>query len=124
MYFKFNFQSKDIEQLKIYPSECRQRGLTYKAPLRVNINLKVNGRLIDTIEHFIGEVPVMLRSNRCNLNGLNAQKLIKCGEEASEKGGYFICKGSEKVKKKINKKQFTLSHSLLSFRTILSVENI
>lgn len=104
--------------MKIYPSECRQRGLTYRAPLRVNINLKVNGQLIDSIEHLIGEVPVMLKSNRCNLHGFSAKELIKCGEEAIEKGGYFICKGSEKVRL-IRRKLFKIR--LCVFLLVLNV---
>lgn len=39
----------------------------------------------------------MLKSNRCHLNGLSREQLIKHGEEGNEKGGYFICKGTEKV---------------------------
>lgn len=53
--------------------------------------------MVDSIEHLIGEIPIMLRSNRCNLYNLNHQELIKRGEERIEKGGYFICKGTEKV---------------------------
>ncbi|VDN50368.1 unnamed protein product [Dracunculus medinensis] len=64
------------DDLKLFPAECRQRELTYKAPI---------------------ELPIMLKSNRCHLNGLSREQLIKHGEEGNEKGGYFICKGTEKV---------------------------
>lgn len=39
----------------------------------------------------------MLKSKLCPLSKMNRQQLMKAGEEANEKGGYFICKGSEKV---------------------------
>lgn len=50
-----------------------------------------------SMECYGGEVPVMLRSKCCNLHGMDSDKLVAHGEEASERGGYFICKGSEKV---------------------------
>lgn len=40
----------------------------------------------------------MLKSNRCHLRWLTKEQLIAHGEEGTEKGGYFICKGYEKVK--------------------------
>lgn len=43
------------------------------------------------------QVPVMLKSCRCHLQWLSREQLIAHGEEGTEKGGYFICKGSEKV---------------------------
>ncbi|KAK6022504.1 RNA polymerase Rpb2, domain 3, partial [Ostertagia ostertagi] len=85
-----------IDQLRILPSECRQRGLTYAGNLRVGLEIKVNGQRIDVLETVIGRVPVMLRSTACHLSKMNRKELLKAGEEGTEKGGYFICKGSEK----------------------------
>lgn len=39
----------------------------------------------------------MLKSNRCHLRWLTRDQLVAHGEEGTEKGGYFICKGNEKV---------------------------
>ncbi|KAJ1938191.1 hypothetical protein GGF37_004905, partial [Kickxella alabastrina] len=39
----------------------------------------------------------MVRSNRCNLQGLGPAELIRQHEEAEEMGGYFIVNGNEKV---------------------------
>lgn len=39
----------------------------------------------------------MLMSNRCHLKNMTRAELLKAGEEPIERGGYFICKGSEKV---------------------------
>ena len=80
------------------PSECRQRGLTYRAPLSVRLSVKQNGIKVYDLNFEAGEVPIMLRSNRCHLYNLNEQQLYKKNEEPNEQGGYFICKGSEKVR--------------------------
>ena len=58
----------------------------------------MNGARLDTLDTVIGQVPIMLRSNRCHLAKLSREELVKAGEEATEKGGYFVCKGSEKVR--------------------------
>ena len=39
----------------------------------------------------------MLQSKLCPLSKMNRKQLMSAGEEPVEKGGYFICKGSEKV---------------------------
>ncbi|CAJ0944309.1 unnamed protein product, partial [Mesorhabditis belari] len=82
----------------IYPSECRQRSLTYAAPLKASVRFMINGRHGETIDNIvIGHVPIMLKSDRCHLKKMSRSQLEKVGEEATEKGGYFVCKGSEKV---------------------------
>lgn len=62
------------------------------------INIKINDSTIGASECIAGEVPVMLRSKICNLHNLSPDELVLAGEESIEKGGYFVCKGSEKVK--------------------------
>ncbi|WKX89302.1 hypothetical protein Q1695_008726 [Nippostrongylus brasiliensis] len=107
-----------IDQLRILPSECRQRGLTYAGNLRVGIEIKVNGQRIDVLETVIGRVPVMLRSTVCHLNKMSRKELIKAGEEGTEKGGYFICKGSEKVIRLLisNRRNFPIALCRKTFR--------
>ncbi|MCP9260235.1 DNA-directed RNA polymerase subunit beta [Dirofilaria immitis] len=83
--------SSMIDSLKLFPSECRQRGLTYRGPLKVGVEIRLNGARIDCCEMVIGEVPIMLKSNRCHLRWLTREQLIAHGEEGTEKGGYFIC---------------------------------
>lgn len=61
------------------------------------VQIKVNGQRIDVLETVIGRVPIMLRSTLCHLSKMGRKELVKAGEEGTEKGGYFICKGSEKV---------------------------
>jgi len=47
---------------------------------------------------FIGKVPVMLRSEFCQLKNLNEHERVKNGKDCRfDQGGYFIINGSEKV---------------------------
>jgi DNA-directed RNA polymerase II subunit RPB2 len=45
----------------------------------------------------IGEIPVMLKSKTCNLDGLSDKGLTGLKECIYDQGGYFIVKGTEKV---------------------------
>lgn len=46
---------------------------------------------------FMGEVPIMLRSDFCALSGLGSHDLSTLGECPLDQGGYFVVNGSEKV---------------------------
>jgi DNA-directed RNA polymerase beta subunit len=46
---------------------------------------------------YIGELPVMLKSNICHLHGLSDEELIEKGEDPQDPGGYFIVNGSERA---------------------------
>jgi DNA-directed RNA polymerase II subunit RPB2 len=43
------------------------------------------------------QVPIMLRSDYCNLNGKSERDLCDLGECPYDQGGYFVINGSEKV---------------------------
>ena len=91
------FQTKSLDVVKLYPSECRQRGLTYAGVMKVGVRIAVNGMEMQELNVEAGRVPIMLRSNLCHLAGLDEKNLIKKNEEPLERGGYFVCKGAEKV---------------------------
>lgn len=82
---------------KLYPKECRLRGISYTGRVTAKIGWKFNGQLQDHIERCIGSIPIMVKSDLCHLNGLNPQKLVQHGEEAEELGGYFIVNGIERI---------------------------
>lgn len=50
-------------------------------------------------EFKIGSMPIMVRSDLCHLkrNGLSLRKMYEHDECPIDPGGYFICKGTEKV---------------------------
>lgn len=82
---------------KLYPSECRQRGVSYTAPLVVTLARSFAGsNNVERIQRVVGDIPIMVRSKRCHLNGLAPPELVKNREEANEMGGYFICNGNER----------------------------
>ena len=82
---------------RLLPAECRERGISYSGGLHATLVRRVNGR--DESQHplKLGEVPIMVRSSKCHLNGMGPRELLSVGEEASEFGGYFICNGIERI---------------------------
>lgn len=46
---------------KIYPSECRQRGSTYKGKITVRIGWSINGKEQEPLEKNLGEIPIMIK---------------------------------------------------------------
>ena len=104
------------EVRELYPNEARIRGLTYSAPVYIDIQSKqfqLNEQrrydpLIDEpvkekfVENeFLCFLPIMLRSQYCLLNprgeGRNDRDITKVGECVFDQGGYFVINGSEKV---------------------------
>ncbi|CAL1265847.1 unnamed protein product [Larinioides sclopetarius] len=82
---------------KVYPAECRSRHVTYKGFFHLTTSWSLNGVIQDVVEKTIGEVPIMVKSQACNLDKLTPKQLVKVGEEENEFGGYFIINGLEKV---------------------------
>ncbi|KAG7673734.1 hypothetical protein Ndes2437B_g01899 [Nannochloris sp. 'desiccata'] len=108
---KPTFVEPDGETVVMFPKEARLRNLTYSAPLFVDIKKIVITKRIDplggepTIDEdvvpydkvFLGDVPIMLRSDYCNLADRSERDLMELGECPYDQGGYFIINGSEKV---------------------------
>ncbi len=86
-----------MEPRPIYPREARLRDLTYAAPIYLEMTPIVDGKELETEEHRIGLLPVMLKSKICALHGLGPEELMELGEDPSDPGGYFIINGSERV---------------------------
>lgn len=82
---------------EIYPMEARFRGLTYAAPLALEMTPIVDGRELEPELVLIGDFPVMLKSKLCVLSQLLPEELIRHGEDTNDPGGYFIINGSERV---------------------------
>ncbi|GMK59231.1 hypothetical protein CspeluHIS016_0702460 [Cutaneotrichosporon spelunceum] len=86
---------------RIYPSEARERLTTYRSRLTVTIKWKVTTEEGSTREYDevreCGLLPVMVKSQRCNLRSASSAELVRRGEESSSWGGYFIVNGNEKL---------------------------
>ena len=80
----------------ITPAEARIRKLTYSAPINVEISIKYEGQS-ETAEVSLGRIPIIVKSNACNLKDLSEDQLIGKYIDPSDPGGYFIVNGNERV---------------------------
>ncbi|KAJ3672618.1 hypothetical protein LUZ60_007339 [Juncus effusus] len=91
----------DLASYQLTPHYCRLSDKTYSAPIRVDIEYtkgnQSNERPIVKKNVVIGYLPIMLRSCCCILSGKDEDELAKLGECPLDPGGYFVCKGTEKV---------------------------
>ncbi|MEM7826751.1 MAG: DNA-directed RNA polymerase subunit B [Candidatus Aenigmatarchaeota archaeon] len=81
----------------ITPAEARIRNMTYSAPILVEMIPIINGIEQEKQDVKIGDLPIMLKSDKCILSGLSREKLIELGEDPDDPGGYFIINGTERV---------------------------
>ncbi|KAF9584296.1 DNA-directed RNA polymerase I subunit rpa2 [Lunasporangiospora selenospora] len=82
---------------QIYPTEARERLNTYKGKMQAKLAWRVNDGPVVVETKDMGMVPVMIRSNRCNLEGAFPKELVRHHEESEEFGGYFLVNGIEKL---------------------------
>jgi DNA-directed RNA polymerase subunit B" len=82
---------------KLYPNEARLRNLSYSAPLFLEMSVVQNGEEGEPREAKVGQLPVMIKSEICNLVGINDAEMIQHGEDPLDPGGYFIVNGTERV---------------------------
>jgi len=78
------------------PAEARIRGLTYAVPVHVEITIKQFEQL-ESHDVEIGRIPVIVKSQYCNLHGLTREQLISEYIDPMEPGGYFIINGNERI---------------------------
>lgn len=86
----------------MFPTEARQRDLTYDSPIYVDVieTVESTGQETEIYEHkriIIGRTPIMLLSDKCNLKTCSKHEQIISGECDNDHGGYFIIKGKERV---------------------------
>ena len=84
---------------KLFPNEARLRNLSYSAPLFLEMEVIRNKEATTEfpIEANIGQLPIMLKSKKCNLINIDDNEKIKHGEDPLDCGGYFIIGGTERV---------------------------
>ncbi|MDY0387442.1 MAG: DNA-directed RNA polymerase subunit B'' [Methanolobus sp.] len=81
----------------LYPNEARLRNLSYSAPLYLQMSVVENDEEKEPQEAKIGQLPVMIKSEICNLTELSEEEMVKFGEDPLDPGGYFIVNGTERV---------------------------
>lgn len=87
----------DGSKRDLTPTEARLRNRIYSAPVFVDISMIEEGIERDRDEIYIGELPIMVKSDLCRLKGMTKEELIMMGEDPEEQGGYFIINGSERA---------------------------
>jgi DNA-directed RNA polymerase subunit B len=81
----------------ITPMECRHRDLTYAVPIYITLIPYENDIPGTSVEVYIGEIPLMVKSNKDPLSNMSEEELIKIGEDPRDPGGYFIIDGTERI---------------------------
>lgn len=81
----------------VYPKECRQRKITYKGRLNINVAWSIDNKRQVSFVKDLGDIPIMLKSSRCHLNKMTPKELVARGEHEQEWGGYFLVKGLERL---------------------------
>eukprot|EP00301_Raphidiophrys_heterophryoidea_P003353 c11518_g1_i1.p1 GENE.c11518_g1_i1~~c11518_g1_i1.p1 ORF type:complete len:1230 (+),score=287.00 c11518_g1_i1:431-3691(+) len=51
---------------------------------------------VDRVVKAVGQLPIMVLSNKCHLFGMTPKQLVKAKEEEGEQGGYFVINGGER----------------------------
>jgi len=93
----------------LYPMEARLRNLNYSAPINLEFTVIEDGLERESERVHIGDLPVMVKSKKCNLHKDNieaereptdeevAKYLVTMGEDLCDSGGYFIIGGTERT---------------------------
>ncbi|KAK8390469.1 hypothetical protein O3P69_010273 [Scylla paramamosain] len=102
----------------LYPKECVERRASYTAPVNVDLEWSVDCAQPLTHRQTLGEIPIMVMSNNCHLNGLSPKQLVEHGELVNETGGYFIINGSCRVLRLLmcNRRNFPVALTRDSWR--------
>lgn len=93
---------------ELTPMEARLRDLTYSAPIFLEFTIIENGIDREPEKVKIGDLPIMVKSKRCNLHremmsqdrnltdDQYYRKLQEMGEDPLDPGGYFAINGTER----------------------------
>jgi len=87
----------DGTRKEIAPMEARLRDVTYEAPILLEMFYVKNGVESEKQTIHVGNIPVMVKSDICTLNGLTKDELVERKEDPEDPGGYFIINGTERV---------------------------
>lgn len=81
----------------ITPGEARLRNVSYAAPIMMEASVIEEGKILESKHLHIGDMPIMVKSNKCILYNRAPGELVEYGEDINDPGGYFIINGSERV---------------------------
>ncbi|MGD0638705.1 MAG: DNA-directed RNA polymerase subunit B'', partial [Nitrososphaerales archaeon] len=81
----------------VFPMEARLRNLSYASPIYLDMTIEEEGMSREATRQHIGDLPVMVKSDLCQLSKMTKEQLINASEDPKDPGGYFIINGSERV---------------------------
>ncbi|KAG7164844.1 DNA-directed RNA polymerase I subunit RPA2-like [Homarus americanus] len=85
----------------IYPKECIERGCSYTAPFAVSFEWTRDKQEMLSFRQSLGDVPIIVRSKKCNLYNLSPKELVKHGEMlSSNRRNYPLAMTRESWKKR------------------------
>lgn len=90
-------ERETASEKRLLPRECRERRLSYLAPLVARVCMQINDGQIVAFQRKIGNLPMMVGATKCHTRGMTPKQLVAIKEEPREVGGYFICNGNERV---------------------------
>ena len=61
------------------------------------MTIEEEGMSREATRQHIGDLPVMVKSDLCQLSKMTKDQLVMSGEDPNDPGGYFIINGSERV---------------------------
>ncbi|KAI8459705.1 DNA-directed RNA polymerase I subunit A2 [Phakopsora pachyrhizi] len=91
------FEKGDASRDRVYPYEARERLSTYAGKLSAKITWSLNHGTPQSEHRDFGLLPIMVKSEKCNIKHMPPRKLINHHEESEEMGGYFVVNGNEKL---------------------------
>ncbi|KAK0731632.1 hypothetical protein B0H67DRAFT_479060 [Lasiosphaeris hirsuta] len=103
--------NKFAKNREIFPAECRERHVTYRGKLSVTLEYQINNSEPREFVRELGQMPIMVKSNRCHLENNSPALLVARKEESEELGGYFVVNGIEKIIRLliVNRRNFPLA---------------
>lgn len=106
LYLKFHYteaqvaypcSNNDLSDGRLTPREARERGLSYTGALLTSLHIECTDGSDINLSSKMGDLPIMVMSDRCHLKGLSPSNLVRMKEEANEFGGYFVMNGIERL---------------------------
>ncbi|TGO50342.1 hypothetical protein BOTNAR_0396g00060 [Botryotinia narcissicola] len=109
------FSTKNRE---ILPAECRERHVTYRGKISTRMEYSINNGDPKEFIRDLGQLPLMLISNKCHLQNNSPAQLVQKKEESEELGGYFVVNGIEKIIRLlvVNRRNFPMAIIRPSFK--------
>ncbi|KAH8775654.1 DNA-directed RNA polymerase I subunit RPA2 [Diaporthe sp. PMI_573] len=110
--------NKFAKTREIFPAEARERHATYRGKLTATLEYRINDGDPYEFVRELGNMPIMIKSNKCHLENNSPALLVQRKEESEELGGYFIVNGNEKIIRMLmmNKRNYPLAINRPSFQ--------